>query len=79
MLAIHNDDLITNAEGWMISRTIITGVSLTIFPHGEATLNINEREVIRFMWTKEAEAMFDEIDTAEPIELLELLHRFQIK
>ncbi|MEZ7173564.1 hypothetical protein [Sporosarcina sp. OR05] len=55
---------------------IIPGVELLIYNEvDEAVLRINEEDVIEFHYTPEAAAMFAQIDTAEPIELLELLAR----
>lgn len=65
-------------DGWILSKSIIVGVGVTIFPHGEAVLSINERNILRFKWTPEAEKMFEDIDVVEPIELLEMLQRLDL-
>lgn len=57
---------------------IIAGVELDVYDGVEAVLRIGGMNIIKFVWNDCTRAIFDEIDTCEPIELLEALHRFQI-
>lgn len=77
MLAIK-EELLEIEKGWtMHLRTmpIIENVDVVIYDDKEAVLRINEEDVIEFTWTEEAESMIAEIDTAETIEVFELLAR----
>lgn len=58
---------------------IIPGVKVVVYDDREAVLRIDDVDVIEFRWTGEARSMFAELDTAESIELLELLQRLRIK
>lgn len=60
-----------------VERTeIFAGVHLEVYKHpsfaDDATLHIGDSEV-HFAWTDEAAALFAELDTCEPIELLAIL------
>ncbi|MGA3675790.1 hypothetical protein [Lysinibacillus agricola] len=60
-----------------VERTeIFDGVRLEVYKHpsfaDDATLYIGDNEV-HFKWTAEAAALFAELDTCEPIELLAIL------
>lgn len=64
---------------WMLSVVnvpIIEGISVTIYDQSEAVLNIGNQS-LEFRWTEEAAQMFLELDSAEPIELCEMLLRLQ--
>lgn len=53
-------------------QQLIPGVNLAVDSFGLATLSINGVE-INFAWTTDAEAVFNDLDTCEPIELLAVL------
>lgn len=70
-------------EDWTVTYRvipIIDGVKLHVFDaDNEAVLIFNELTDIEFRWSLEAANMFDNIDTVEPIELLELVSRLNRK
>lgn len=80
MLAIKNEVMQIEADWSVNVRTmpIIEGVEVRIFDGYEAVLRINGKDVIEFNWTHEARSMFAEIDTAESIEIFELLARLDL-
>lgn len=62
-------------EGFTVvveSAEIIPGVKLSVYDGVEGVLTIGGQDVA-FAWTEEASALFSDIDTCEPIELLALL------
>lgn len=68
-------------EGYTVNiehRPIIAGVVLDVYDGVEAVLRIGGMNIIEFAWNDYTRAIFDGIDTVEPIELLEALNRFQI-
>ena len=70
-------------EDWSVTYRIIpiiAGVEVNVYDDSkQAVLVINGATEIEFAWTVEAAAMFENVDTAEPIELLELLARLNRK
>lgn len=77
MLAIK-DELMEIEKGFTVHlRTIpiIESVEVLVYDFKDAVLRINDADVIEFIWCAEAAAMFAEIDTAETIEVFELLGR----
>ena len=73
-------------EDWTITYRIIpiiADVEVHVYDESkQAVLIFNDSAdsvEIEFSWTVEAAGMFDNIDTAEPIELLELLARLHRK
>ena len=73
----------TYDDGWAVSFRripIIENVEFVVYDDSQtAVLEINGQDTIEFAWSPEAEAMVESIDTAEPIELLELLSRLNRK
>ena len=61
----------------VVNVPIIEGVSITVYDQSEAVLNIGNQS-LDFKWTEEAAQMFLEIDSVEPIELLEMIYRLQL-
>ncbi|MGX9136170.1 hypothetical protein ACWV26_17780 [Rummeliibacillus sp. JY-2-4R] len=51
---------------------IIQGVDLLVYENNEAALLIGD-SLVEFKWSKDAEAVFSELDVCEPIELLAVL------
>lgn len=77
MLTIK-DEVVEIEKGWTVhmrTMPIIENVEIVVIDNKEASLNINGDTVIEFVWNAEAQAMFAEIDTAEVIEVLELVAR----
>lgn len=70
-------------EDWAVTYRIIpiiAGVELNVYDEsGQGVIIFNGSSEIEFAWTDEAAAMFENIDVAEPIELLELLARLNRK
>lgn len=60
----------------VVRTEIFVGVHLEVYKQlgygDEATLHIGDNEV-HFAWTEEAAALFEGLDTCEPIELLAIL------
>lgn len=70
-------------EDWSVTYRIIpiiAGVEVNVYDEsGQAVLVFNGGVEIEFAWTDEAAAMFENIDVADPVELLELLARLNRK
>lgn len=70
-----NTQLVTVEDGYSIELKTVQlfdNVQLAVYDDTEATLTLGNNEV-QFNWSSEVEALFKEIDTCEPIELLALL------
>lgn len=75
MTLFTSTTLIEMKKGWTVKLEqveIISGVTLKVYDDKEATLIIGSNE-LEFVWCDDAKALFRDIDTCEPIELLAIL------
>lgn len=74
-------ELIEIETGWVVELTtshITDGVTLKVYDSGEGVLVVGTAE-IEFTWDDEAAAMFDNIDSINAVELLEIIVRYNFK
>lgn len=68
-------EVVNIEEGFTVmieSTEIMPGVTLSVYDDEEGVLSIGGQD-ITFAWCDDAKAVFSDIDTAEPIELLAIL------
>ncbi|RUL51114.1 hypothetical protein [Lysinibacillus antri] len=72
-------ELLEIEEGYVIevfTVAITKEIRLKVYDNEDATLILGRSE-INFDWTEDAKAIFDSIDTCEPIELLTALSQLK--